>query len=411
MVIRRDAPAIETNTAKNALYQQLYPYYAELCALSEIRKKPGFGVPLRSGIGGHSILYLNGVCRDRAAGYPVLKLCDATASPGRNGVAVSVNAHYRNANWIATDGEDFVWRGALAPGEALTRDAYQRTQERAKALGLLNGIAFHDHVLRDKPGGMSDRDYMYELSIGTDYAARFGRDTYRIRLPLDRARMGAIVNFLNALNAPYRAGTRAFHWRLFNNNCAHVAHNALACTGIWRPWPTGQFFALAALKFPVPKNELVDLALRANDLPVDDADVVYRDELARRLLLEMDTLPTAPGALATAGPVISPNDVYETQRLRLIFYDNPFWGPYRPSFQRIFGEPRYLNLHANLSHFAALYAAALGRKQARRSSRERGARAQFDTHYEQHLMRELAKIAERLAILDCHADTLEEVAS
>ena len=47
-------------------YEDLYPYHAELCALSELRKKPGFGVPLRSGIGGHSLLYLNGVRLDRA---------------------------------------------------------------------------------------------------------------------------------------------------------------------------------------------------------------------------------------------------------------------------------------------------------------------------------------------------------
>ena len=47
------------------LYSRLFPYYAELCALSEIKKKPGFGVEIISGgPGGHAVLYLNGACRD-----------------------------------------------------------------------------------------------------------------------------------------------------------------------------------------------------------------------------------------------------------------------------------------------------------------------------------------------------------
>jgi hypothetical protein len=47
-----------------AVYDRFYPYYAEICTLTEIRKKPGFGVPLNSGMGGHCLLYLNGVRRD-----------------------------------------------------------------------------------------------------------------------------------------------------------------------------------------------------------------------------------------------------------------------------------------------------------------------------------------------------------
>jgi len=63
------------------VYDALHPYYAELCALSQFKKKPGFGAPVSSGfgdgIGGHSGLYLNGVCRVADAHYPTVKLCDA----------------------------------------------------------------------------------------------------------------------------------------------------------------------------------------------------------------------------------------------------------------------------------------------------------------------------------------------
>ena len=178
----------ETAPGEGGAYDRLYPYHAELCALSELRKKPGFGVPVRSGMGGHCLLYLNGVRRDRT-GYPTLKVCAPDEAPASNGVGISVNSHYRNANWVAAEGRDFLWRGALQPGERVTREAYERTQHHAKEIGLLDGVQFHDHLFRAKPHGMSERDYMYEISVATDYAVRFGRDTYRARIPLDYQRM------------------------------------------------------------------------------------------------------------------------------------------------------------------------------------------------------------------------------
>jgi hypothetical protein len=338
-------------------YAEIYPYHAELCALSELRKKPGSGVDVRSGIGGHSLLYLNGVRLDRSIGHPTLRLCDATEAPEKFGVGISVNSHYRNANWVGVEGRDFVWRGALAAGEPLTRAAYARTQAQARAAGFLDDVVFHEEWFAGKPAGMSARDYMYEISVATDYAAQFGRNVFGAKLPLDRARMAAVIAYLNSLNAPYRDGTRIYRWRLLNDNCAHVAHNALAQAGLWAPWPTGQFFALAAFRFPVPKNEFVDIVLRANDFPIENPHAVYRDKAARQALLDFRTLPAMPGALAAAAPAIAVNEMYDVEKLRLIFYDNPFWGPYRFRFKRIFETARYTDLRENLRHFAARYAA------------------------------------------------------
>jgi len=379
-------------------YEDFYPYYAEFCALSELRKKPGFGAPLRSGRGGHSLLYLNGVRLDRDAGYPVLRLCYADEAPGNYGVGISVNSHYRNANWVAVEGRDFLWRGAVAPGERLTRAAYERTQAQAKAIGFLDGVEFHEEFFRDKPAGMSDHDYKYEISVATDYGAQFGRDTFRARIPLDRARIGAMVEFLNGLNLPYRNGEQIYRWNLFNDNCVHVAHNALAVAGVWKPWPIGRWAVLAAFKFPVPKNTFVDLMLRANDLPMEDAQALYNDASVRHALLASGTLPTAPGALAAAGPAIAENDVYDVNRLRLIFYDNPFWGPYRFRFERIFAIPRYTDLRANMRHFVARYAAA--RTRCTGGRKFSGARALFQARYEEHIAREAESLRQKLTRLE-----------
>lgn len=377
-------------------YEDFFPYYAELCALTELRKKPGFGAKLHSGIGGHLLLYLNGVRLDRAAGYPVLRLCTPDEPPARHGVGVSVNSHFRNANWVAAEGRDFLWYGDLAPDERVTREAYARTQARAKAMGILDGVEFHPELFRDKPAGMSDHDFMYEISIATDYGAQFGRDTFRARVPLDRARMGSIVDYLNRLNAPYRAGQRIFRWHVMNDNCAHTAHNALAAAGLFRPWPTGQFIPFAAFCFPVPKNEFVDLMLRTNDLPIENPRELYKDAQARQALLATGALPTAPGALASIVPAMAENDIYDVAGLRLIFFDNPFWGPYRFRFKRIFATPRYTDLHENLRHFAKRYAAA----QERMPTRLSGERALFQRCYEEHVAREAARLRQLLARLE-----------
>jgi hypothetical protein len=377
---------------RDAAYETFYPYYAEVCALSEIRKKPELGIPLRSGIGGHSILVLHGVRRDRQGGYPVLQLCDPGAAP--QSVGISVNAHFRNANWVAADGPDFLFLGALQDGEALNLDSYQRTQDRAKALGILDGIEFHTELFKDKPAGMSDRDYMYEISAATDYALSFGRDIFRARVPLDRDRMARIIAYLNDLNTPYRDGAKIFRWKVLNNNCCHIVHNALAVAGIWGPWPTGQFFATAAFNFPVPKNEFVDLMLRTNDLPITNPHALYKDRTVRRALLETGTLPTVPGALASTARAIQTNAMYDIARLRLIFYDNPFWGPYRFRFARIFKDPRYTDLRENLRHFARLYAAV-----PTAAAKVSGERARFQEAYEHYIARQAQTVEQQLARL------------
>jgi hypothetical protein len=389
------------------VYDQLYPYYAEICAVSELKKKPGFGIPISSGMGGHSIIYLNGVCRVRGAGYPVIGLCGADTRAAERGVGLSVNAHFKNANWVATPGRNFLFHGTLKPGERLTREVYERTQARAKQLGIYDGIAFHSEVFDDKPPRMSRHDFKYEISVATDYAISFGRDRYCARVPLDRERMMKVVAFLNGLNDRYRGGAREFDWNVLNNNCSHVSHDALAAAGLWRNWPMGQFILFAAFDFPVPKNEFVNLMRRTNDRPIDDIDAVYADPVARRALLRHGWLSTEPGALAEAEPADQKNDLYDTD-LRLIFYDVPFFGSYRPHFAQIFADPRYTDLATNLRYFAGLYRTAERRRRPLAdflvahdavTGPRRDALTRFYEDYYRYIGREAARVGADLALL------------
>jgi hypothetical protein len=186
-----------------------------------------------------------------------------------------------------------------------------------------------------------------------------------------------------------------------------VAHNALAVADVWDSWETDQFLPLAALNFPVPKNEFVNLMRRTNDLPVGDIEALYADVAARQALLRTDSLPAEPGSLAAAEPAAQDNDIYDT-KLRLIFYDDPIFGSYDRDFRRIFSEPRYVDLRANLRYFADLYAkireqrrplGAVLAGQRGLSPDERQSLAAFYQRYYQYIDRQDSRVQTALASL------------
>ena len=387
------APSPDNQT----VYSFLYPFYVELCAVSQIQKKPGFGVDTSGGPGGHTVFFLSRVCRDRDAHYPTLVMCAPGTPDDEQGVGLSVNSHFQNANWVAIDGRDFFFNGDLKPGERLTRAAYERTQKTAEAKNIYDGVVFHPEVFDDMPAGMDRRDFMYEVSVATDYAVAFARYRYCGRVPVTRAQMVKIVDYLNGQNAIYHNG-KTFVWNVLENNCTHLGHNALAAAGIWDNWATDRFLLISAFDFPVPKNEFVNIVRRTNDMDLADPSALYADATARRLLEEDDRLPTEPGALAEAVPAVQDNDIYNID-VNLIFYDDPITGRYRRYFNEIFAEPRYTDLRANLDYFAARYAKVKA-KLAAGPRTSKGNLAAFEARYARYINREIADVGDKMQALD-----------
>jgi len=392
---RFDVPEASGN---EGAYSILYPLYVELCAVSQIKKKPGFGVDTSGGPGGHTVFYLNRVCRDRDAHYPTLVMCAPGTPEDEAGVGLSVNAHFQNANWVATDGRDFFFNGGVKPGAPLTHAAYAQTQRMAEAKNIYDGVIFHPEVFDEMPPGMDRRDFMYEVSVATDYAIAFGRDRFCGRVPVTRAQMVKIIDYLNGVNAPYRDGKTEFRWNVLENNCTHLAHNALAAGGLWDEWPVDRFILVAAFDFPVPKNEFVNLVRRTNDLDLADPSALYADESARRMLATEGRLPTEPGSLAEAVRMNQHNDIYDTD-VNLIFYDEPIADRYNRRFHAIFADPRYTDLRANLDYFAALYAKVKAElaTEARASTADLGA---FETRYARYIDRQAADVRAKMQALD-----------
>jgi hypothetical protein len=338
-----------------ALYAKIFPYYIETCAVSAMKRTHGPGFKYQGGAGGHAVVYLNGVCRDAGSSYPSVHMCGDGEPSTESGVGLSSNGHFSNAAWIATPGRQFFFDGALDKGEGVTRASYERTQERAKQLGIMNGIIFHEDAYDDIPAGMTRAEFRYEVSVGTDYGVSLGRGRFCARLPVNREQMQRVVAHLNAQNAQYRDGKRTFEMTVTNENCSHFTHNVLAAAGLWDEWPTDRFVLISALSFPVPKNEFVNQMRRSNDLPLDDPALLFRDAAAQRALLRDDWLPDGPGAIAVAEPVRMPNDIYDAN-VNLIFYDRPVLSSFESYFDRLGTDPRYTDLADNLHHFADVYA-------------------------------------------------------
>ncbi len=391
-----------------APYASLTRYFAEFCALSQIKQRRGFGAGIRGEIGGHAVFYLHGACRAAEQGQTTIQPCDEPGAEPADGVGLSMNAHFRNAKWVATPGRDFFFNGGMAAREPLTKARYDQVQARARQLGIYDGVTFHEEVFDDMPAGMDREWWKYEVSVATDYAISLGRGRFCARVPVNRAQLLAMVGFLNAQNAPYREGREVFRWSIFQDNCIHLAHNALAAAGVWEEWPTGRPLLLAMFDFPVPRNEFVNLMRRTGDVSLLDPARLHADPAARRALLQFGQLPLRPGALMESRPPQEPNEVYETA-LKLIFYDDPTFGPYQRWFDRIQDDPRRHDPRSNLAWVAAQYRQALAERRpldwwlARPAHRTRFDPAGFAETYRQFyaLLEQAAALAEaRLASLD-----------
>ena len=333
-------------------------YFAEFCAVSQIRQKRGMGAEIRGEPGGHAVFSLHGACRARVRGQTRLVPCDSPDAEPADGAGISMNAHFRNAKWVATPGRDFFLNGGLAQHEALTPQRFAAVQTEAKRRRIYDGIAFHDWVFDDRPDRITREDWQYEVSVATDYAIALGRGRFCARVPVNRSQLIAMVDFLNAENAPYRDGGADFHWSLFQDNCIHLAHNALAAAGFWAEWPTHRPWIVSMFDFPVPRNEFINMMRRSADTRLLDPGRLHADEAARRALLQFGQLPIRPGALAESRAVQQPNAIYHTD-LALWFYDDPVLGGYRRWSDAILGDPTQHDRHANQAWVAALYRQAL----------------------------------------------------
>jgi hypothetical protein len=335
------------------VYEQLYPHYIEVCAVSQIRPIAA----KKGGSAGHAVMYLKGVCRDDGSPFPALRLCDDDSidlSDPESGMGISVNRMFKNVNWVGIAGKQLFYHGNLSDDQPLTREYFEVTFRQAVDLGIFRGVEFHDRFLESKPDDLTTEQFIASRSMGTDYALKFGRSIFCARLPVTKAMLGEIVEFLNDLNREYATGEAEYDWSGYHDNCSHTIRNALASAGIWRSKSVNttklrQFFNLA-----IPANEFANLAILANEYPLEDFSRLYEDEVKRESLIERGWLPTRHGALLKTIGVHEDNDLYDT-RFKIFIFQAPLLKHKSRRVRRMLTERRYLDIETNLLHFKAKY--------------------------------------------------------
>jgi len=335
------------------VYEQLYPHYIEVCAVSQIRPIAA----KKGGSAGHAVMYLKGVCRDEGSPFPALELCDDDSidfSDPESGMGISVNRMFKNVNWVGIAGKRLFYHGNLSDDQRLTREHFEATFRQAVNLGIFRGVEFHDRFLESKPDELTTEEFIASRSMGTDYALKFGRSIFCARLPVTKAMLGEIVEFLNELNREYATGEADYDWSGYHDNCSHVIRNALASAGIWKSKSVNttkvrQFFHLA-----IPANEFANLAILANEYPLEDFSRLYEDEVKRESLIERGWLPTRHGALLKIIGVHEDNDLYDT-RFKIFVLQAPLLKHKSRRVRRMLSERRYLDIETNLLHFKVKY--------------------------------------------------------
>jgi hypothetical protein len=361
------------STASQLIYNSLFPYYVEVCAVTQYQRKgakPG-------GWGGHATLFLNGAEIDAGTGYPRLRLRagGADRSDPDSGVGVSVNKIFDNITWVAVPGRDAFFRGGLAPDGMLDDEFYEAAVQKATAAGWFAGIRIKDEVTEQRPAKMSDEEFIVRHSIGTDFALNFARTAYSARLPLSRDAMGRVIAYLNSANEA--AQTDGYTWNMYTNNCSHVAHNALAAAGVWDPkvargpgainvardvLSVVRALALSQMSdFSFPANNFVRLYEAGNERPIDSALEAFRNHDLRRTMHD-GWISTGPGALIARYAMHdgSRNRMFAPGRDPFLFSVPMLWDK-AGKFRKLTRDPQSIvtDLGENLAHFRGRYATTL----------------------------------------------------
>ena len=328
-------------------YEDLFPYYAELCALSRFER---LGVE-RGGSAGHAVMYVKGMCRDAAAPFPTVEPCpervDDLDDP-RHGTGISVNAALANVNWVAYPGRRLFYNGNLDPGQTLDADHFEATIREIVRQGLLRGVEAREEKLTGVLPGLTPEARLAESLIGSDVAIRFARSIWCTTVPLERAQVESVVAHLNELNQ-----RRSFRYRLFFDNCVDTLHNTLAAAGVWaRKEPPGGLLR-GIVSMGIPANQVIELARRSNLFPLEDFGAVGGDPAMMGSLAAYGWLPTRHGALLASAPVHRPNRLYDTG-LQMMVVEGPAQRG-RRAVQEMLSDGRYTDLGSNLIFYEERY--------------------------------------------------------
>ncbi|MGZ3690471.1 MAG: hypothetical protein ACXVAX_03145 [Pseudobdellovibrio sp.] len=272
-----------------ALKAQESPFYAEVCAATEIQKVgEGHANPV-----GHSVIFLHGICSDKDSAFPQLKNCDSSIdinAPDR-GVGVSLDGSYQNVKWTGAEGKRFFLNGFIStfPADAddaqkinLQKQALSDTQAEVLRQGIYKGVTFVPGNFTPREGQTLEQAAA-EYFTGTDYGISLARSLVCQRISVTSDMMQKMMGYLNDVNQKVNSGRMEYQWDV-GDNCAHLVHNTIAAAGIWdkkktgivNPFRTKNPFKLIR-NFGVTLRSFANIAVPTNEF-LQAFDLVHKPE-------------------------------------------------------------------------------------------------------------------------------------
>lgn len=345
-----------THHEPDARYEQLFPHYVELCAMSQYHA-PELG---SGGSPGHAVMYLKGACRDEDAPYPKLRRCAGNAADPddpEHGAGISVNRWFRSVNWVAFSGRAIFYGDDLGPAEAVTRERLEQVSRQVIDAGVFRGVELWPHPTETPESTLLD--FVFRWSAGTDFVLGYARSGLCGRVPVEPEMMDEIIHFLNELNRKFATGAADFRWSGYHDNCVHTLRNALAAASIWDPISVRATKLLQLFNLAIPANEALNLAALGTGGP-ESYPRIFDDDSMRNAMLEFGWLPNRHGSLLISLPVHPENRVFDLQP-RLLVVQGPTLRRTR-KLLRMLDDPRFTELDANLAHFAGVYREILSQR-------------------------------------------------
>lgn len=345
--------------AYDKAYDELFPTYIEYA--TGTRVKPVLSD--EGGIGGHAVVFIRGICKDETVPFPRVKLCDPLEKQKfpHDGVGISVDRNFKNANWVAIPGYDFLMNGSHVTGTPLDHDTMVKTYALAEEMKIFEGVTLHEGAL---PAYVTKENYTKELiksAISTDFAVGYGRTVRKLRVPVAATKLSTMVEFLNKTNEPYLKGTAEFAWSMYTNNCAHLSSELFEIAGVRKAIPKqlpmpDQLFHLA-----IPGNGLITLQNETNFRNINPGHILDHDPELMNSILKDGDLPIGAGSISEKQFVIPDNHFYRTNLDRLILPPKPIcnlpWSMWN-TFRSVH-DARFLEIGENLKYWAAKYRSAL----------------------------------------------------
>ena len=341
----------------DARYEELVPYYVELCAVSQYRFEALVG-----GSPGHATMYLKGACRDREAPYPRLRRCaEGVTDPAdpEHGAGISVKRWFRTTNRIAVDRRARS-HSDLAPDEVATMERLRRAAREAVDEGVFRGVELWPWPEQTPDSDMVD--FATLRSAGTDFALLYARAALCGRLPITSEMLDEVVHFLNDRNRDYVTGVADSLWSGYLDICVHTLRNALAAASVWEPVSVRRTRLLQTFHLAIPANEALNPAARGTLGPIESYPAIFGNDAMRDAMLDLGWLPTRHGVQLVSLPVHPHNEVFDT-RPRILALQGPIRRYQTRRLVKLLDDPRFTDLDANLRHFEDRYRHILARRE------------------------------------------------